>query len=182
MNTNEFPKQTADIDVQKGLEKIDGVEKREGVPINVIDSRDPSDTAFDLGKFLNVFERLKREGLFKIRGEFAESDYGKFMAVFASCESDNWDEAVQNAKAIQITLTTQPNRGHEFMEGITNVEIKILMDEREGRVFNFRFKDGKYRSGRWTDVHLQKRLGPTFQDVNTDFSLDIDADEPRKLK
>ncbi len=153
-----------EISTEKQLEII------EKIPIKVNDLRDPSERSFDVEKFLSVIERLKREGLYAISREFQDSDYGKYMSVVASSESDHWDEAIQHARAIEITLTTLPNRGQEFLKGMTDVEVKILMNKEEGRVFHFQFKDGKYRQGGWDDVRLQKRLGAT--EASLDFTLE----------
>ncbi len=155
------------------------IENTEKVPIKVNDLRDPSERSFDLAKFLTVIERLKSEGLYKISREFKDSDYGKYMSVVASSESDHWDEAIQTAKAIEITLTTPASRGFEFMRGKTDVEVKILMGEEEGRIFNFHFKDGKYRQGGWDDVHFQKRLSSTAE--SQDFTLEVEP-KPKELE
>lgn len=162
-----------EITTGKHLENI------EKIAIKVNDLRDLSERSFDLEKFLTVIERLKSEGLYKISREFQDSDYGKYMSVIASSESDHWDEAIQTAKAIEITLTTPANRGFEFMKGKTDVEVKILMNEKEGRIFYFQFKDGKYRQGGWDDVHFQKRLSDTEE--SQDFTLEVEP-KPKELE
>lgn len=159
------------------------IESDEKLPVRVNDLRDSRYKSFDLEKFLNVIERLRREGLFKITREFEDSDYGKYMSVFASSESDHWAEAVKEAKAIEITLTTpSKNFGVESRMGRTNVELKILMGEKEGRVFTFNFnRDGKYYNGSWYDVHLQKRLGDSKGEG--DFTLSVESTpETKKLE
>lgn len=174
MNSPETPEPKSSIAERHQLESA------EKIPIKINDLRDPASRSFDLEKFLKVIERLRREGLFKITREFEDSEYGKYMSIFASSESDHWDEAIQSAKAIEITLTTPPNRGLPGLTGNAKVEVKILMDEKEGRVFVFRFNgDGTYRGGGWDDVHLQKRLGQG--DEPNDFELMVDP-EPKKLE
>ena len=99
---------------------------------------------------------------------------------FAHSESDNWDEAVKGARAIQITLTTPPNQVIDSFQGRTQVEVRVLMDENVGRVFTFHFDDeGKYSSANFKDKYLQKRLlGP---EGDTDFAL-MDAEEAKVKK
>lgn len=164
-----------EVSVPNEIVDENGIENIDKVPIKVNDLRDPSERSFDLEKFLTVIDRLKREGLYKISREFQDSDYGKYMSVVASSESDHWDDAIQQAKAIEITLTTPANRGLEFMEGKTDVEVKILMNVEEGRVFHFQFKDGKYRQGGWDDVHLRKRLGT--DETSQDFVLEMQTEK-----
>lgn len=158
--------------------RLEAIEK---IPIKVNDLRDPGARAFDLEKFLAVIERLRSEGLYKISREFSDSDYGKYMSVVASSESDHWSEAIKAARAIEITLTTPRNRGIEGFEGLTEVEVRILMGGTDGRVFTFSFgKEGKYRRAGWDDVHLQKRLaGP---EAGQDFNLVVDPEPTKKLE
>ena len=168
MNPNERALHTAEtaheIEAGKQLESFGNI------PIKVNDLRDPSSLAFDVDKFLNAIERLRNEGLYKITKDFKASDYGKYMSTFASAESDNWADAVGKASAIEITLTTIPNRGITQLQGRTLVEVKVLMNDSNGRVFRFEFKDGNYHSGGWDDVYLERRLGNSG--AVEDFSLE----------
>ena len=171
MNPFEQPKQ--EIAPQNSLTKRAGLESVELIPMKVNDLRNQNFLSFDLNKFVTVIGRLKTEGFFKIRTEFQDSDYGKYMSTYASAESDSWDEAVQKARAIEITATTQPSRGFEHREGRTEVEVKILMSGNDGRIFTFYFhNDGKYSNGAWKDVQLQKRLVNETGEDN--FTLDVD--------
>ncbi len=77
MNNPEKP-ESNEITERKQVEVV------EKVPIKINDLRDPSLRAFDLEKFLTVIERLRKEGLFAISREFQDSDYGKYMSLFAS--------------------------------------------------------------------------------------------------
>jgi hypothetical protein len=155
------------------------VESAEKIPIKINDFRDPNSRSFDLGKFIIVVERLRKESLFDLSREFEDSDYGKYMR-FSTSESNYWDEAIKSAGAIEITLTNPPSRGMSGFTEKTSVELKILMSAKEGRVFRFNFSsDGKYLNGGWDDVHLQKRLGSPGE--ANDFELMIDP-EPKKLK
>jgi hypothetical protein len=164
---------------QNAITKPTGLENIELVPMKVTDLRNSQHSSFDLNKFVTTVGRLRSEGLYKLSREFQDSDYGKYMSTFASAESDNWDEAIQKAKAIEITATTETRTfGFEHREGRTEVEVKVLMPENEGRIFNFYFdKDGKYSRGGWKDVRLQKRL---TTDEN-EFTLDVD-NESKKLE
>lgn len=166
---------------QDEIAKSENIESREGIPMRINDLRNPSALSFDLDKFINTIARLKSEGLYKLSKEFRDSDYGKYMSVFASAESDNWDEAIQNAKAMEITLTTPPDHAMEFLKDRTAVEVKVLMDGKEGKIFRFTFnKEGKYHQGGWDDVYLQKRL--VGENENSEFSLTINEQpEAKKL-
>ena len=154
------------------------LENTDKIPMNIRDLRDPSERSFDLEKFINVIVRLHSEDLYKMSREFVYSEYGKYMSLFASSESDNWDEAIKKAIALEIIATTPPNRGHDFLKGRTDVEVRILMSAEEGRVFTFKFRDGKYNQGGWKDVHFQKRLGDKTPD---DFTLES-VPKPKELE
>jgi hypothetical protein len=92
---------------RKEITKSTSIENIELIPMKVHDLRDPRLKAFDLDKFIGVIGRLRSEGLFKFSREF-EDDYGKYMSVFESRESDNRSEAVQKAKAIEIPPRRHP--------------------------------------------------------------------------
>ena len=166
---------------RNNLEKQGNLENIDLIPIKIIDQRNHEHMNFDLNKFITVISRLRTEDLFRLSNEFEPKDYGKYMHTFASNESDNWNEAVKNATAIEIILTTQEkNYGRDYFIGKTNVEVRVLMSEKEGRVFVFKFNgDGTYSNGNFKNVYLQKIL----QDPNkvNDFTLEIDNDS-KKLK
>lgn len=137
----------------------------EKIQLNIKDLREETKRSFDLNKFISVIELLRKNDLYDICMQFQYSDYGKFMSVFASAESDNWDEAIKRAIAIEIKLTNPPDRGLvykgklHFRGGWTDVEIRILMDKNEGRVFNFHFDEkGKYAGCGWKDIRPQDNL------------------------
>lgn len=152
---------------------LEGIEK---VPIKVNDLRNNPGDTFDLDKFLTMISRLRSEGLRAISREFADTEYGKYMSIPGSSESDHWDDAIQNAQAVEITVSNPPNRGHDFLKAKTEVEVKVLMSDTEGRVFTFRFTDGKYSNAGWDDVHLQQTLDSGNAQ---DFTLTI---KPKELE
>src|SRR3989338_7336167 len=110
-----MPEQKADL--PRAVAKQEGLARVEKIPISVNDLRDPSACSFDLDKFLTMISRLRSEELYGLHREYDQSDYGKYMSIFASSESDHWDEAIQSAKAIEITLSTPQSHGFEFLEG-----------------------------------------------------------------
>jgi len=138
------------------------IESAPKVPIIVNDDRNLKYHFFDLEKFLIMIQRLRQEDLFKLSKEFKDSDYGKYVACFASSESNSWERSIKTAKYIEINLITNPGKIFEleYLMGMTNVEIKVLMDDdgtKKGRIFNFLFdQKGNYYNGRWKDVDIKK--------------------------
>jgi hypothetical protein len=161
---------------QNEITEPKNIERVEKVPMKVTDLRNNPEDAFDLNKFLEMIARLRSEGLHAISREFTDSDYGKYMSIPGSSESDHWDDAIQNAQAVEITVSNPPNRGHDFLKAKTEVEVKVLMNGAEGRVFTFRFTDGKYSNAGWDDVHLQRTIDG---DNPLEFALTI---KPKELK
>lgn len=179
MNPLEQPKQ--EITPQNAITKPSGIENIELVPMKVTDLRDSRYLSFDLNKFVTTIGRLRNEGLYKLSREFQDSEYGKYMSTGGSSESNSWNEAIQEAKAIEITASTDTKTfGMEHREGRTQIEVKVLMSGNAGRVFTFNFhRDGTYSNANWDNVHLQKRLRNEANEE--DFVLDTN-EEPKKLE
>jgi len=175
MTNPENKHQNIDTDTSEEIKTRQNIENIEKIPLKIEDLRNPSLRAFNLDKFIDVIHRVRNEDFYKLSGEFNDSDYGKYMSLFASSESNSWSEAIKSAIAIQIVLTTPPgNKGISSFKDRTDVEVKILMNERDGRIFNFIFdKDGKYHNCNWKDVNLQDRLKG---DINKDTTFEIKPD------
>ncbi|GEM_PF-6954916 len=123
------------------------------IPLEVIDNRNPDiPSAFDLNAFVAALNVLMTdENLFRSQ----EYGYGKYFR-YATAESDGLAESLRKAKVIRVVA----ENGGKFDMGrnMTTVEIKTIIDEKNGEVSTFRFfPDGKYSSGSWP---MKKNRGP----------------------
>ena len=93
---------------------LEGTEK---IPMRVNDLRNSMEGGFDLDKFLSMISRLRSEGLYAISREFKDSDYGKYMSVAASSESDHWDD-------VQLQKTSGSENAQDFSLSIKPKELE----------------------------------------------------------
>lgn len=164
-------------------ERGGSIERFEGLPVRVNDNRDPRYMSFDLSRFLDMIARIRKEGLFKVSRDYGPTDFGKYVYMFASSESDHWGDSIERALAIEINLSTyKKSFGSESLTGATEVEVKVLMDKGEGRVFRFKFNnDGTYRNGGWDNVSLEKRLRESSENpLGDNFTLE-QSKEPKEI-
>lgn len=145
------------IKEQQEIMKSAEIENIGLVPMNVVDHRNSS-TDFDLNGLVDVISRVKGEEPYLLSKEFSKLDYGKFMK-FGFSESEYWNEAIKKALAIEIIATNPLNPLKiKSREGLTKIEIKVLMPENNGRVFNFYFnKEGQYYNANFNSVCLDKK-------------------------
>lgn len=175
---NENLNESVNLLVGKKKSEAGNVEIFEGLPVIVNDSRNKDYLSFDLQKFLDMIARIRKDGLFKVSRDYGPKDFGKYVYLVASSESNNWADSIKRAVAIEVNLFTRKNRGVKGFVGLTDVEVKIIMDKGEGRKFQFSFNtDGTYRNCDWEDAYYTKRL--IGGDTSGEFSLD-EIKEPQK--
>jgi len=174
MNNSERIEPVNTVENKTELDTQHTLEQGNLIPMKVKDERDPSIMDLNLNQLVDDLHTIRtylieHKSLYRFDERITEK-FQKYAWVGAA-EGNDFQEALKEAKAIEITATS----GGKFDMGrrLTMIDIKVVTSETMGYSFTFKFQGEKYYNASWRRINLEKTLQD--KDVQETATLPIEV-------